>query len=85
MVLMARVEPLEKDIDGIDEASDGIGVNVEAVGGVDDVVTADVGTVGLPAAWIALWTEELLRLVTGIVTLEDAPNILKKQANKQDS
>ena len=54
MVLMARVEPLEKDIDGIDEASDGIGVNVEAVGGVDDVVTADVGAVGLPAALIAL-------------------------------
>ena len=54
MVLMARVEPLEKDIDGIDEASDGIGVNVEAVGGVDDVVTADVCAVGLPAALIAL-------------------------------
>ena len=51
---MARVEPLEKDIDGVDEASDIVGVNVETVGGVDDVFTADVCAVGLPAALIAL-------------------------------
>ena len=80
MVLMARVEPLDKDIDVVDEANDVVGVKVETVGVVDDVFTAGVGAVGLPAAFIALWTEELLRLVTGIVTLEETPNILKKQA-----
>ena len=54
MVLMARVEPLDKDIDVVDEANDVVGVKVETVGVVDDVFTAGVGAVGLPAAFIAL-------------------------------
>ena len=38
-------------------------------GGVDNVVPADDGALGLPAAAIALCTDERLLLVLGIVTL----------------
>ena len=54
MVLIARVEPLDKDIVVVDDANDVVGVKVETVGVVDDVFTAGVGAVGLPAAFIAL-------------------------------
>ena len=54
MVLIVRVDPIDKDIDVVEEVTDVVGVKVETVGVVDDVCTAGVGAVGLAAALIEL-------------------------------
>ena len=68
---MARVEPLDKDIDVVDEATDVVGVKAETFDVVDDVFTAGVGAVGLAAALIALRTDVRVLRVEGIVNLNE--------------
>ena len=71
IVLMARVEPLDKDIDVVDEATDVVGVKAGTFDVVDDVFTTGVGAVGLAAALIALRTDVRVLRVEGIVKLNE--------------
>ena len=76
---MARVEPLDKDIDVVDEATDVVGVKAETGDVVDDVFTAGVGAVGLATALIALRTDVRVLRVEGIGNLNEHLKYTKRK------